>query len=325
MDVIRVSTITGQPFVDHYGYDIVDVIFVFDEMPPRFGGREIVDFEWPGGRGGRASKALLFMTAVAGFGDEEIHTRGDATIRGELIDSPASERTARSPAGDELESKRVVPATRRGSEGRAVVAPRRSPSGSRPLAHEGRLLERQRPRGFSISHDGGRPARWTSGAPSVSSTTHCSTGWRTAPPTRSPVRPSREIAVGRGSIAASSTGRCANNAARDDDPVACRHRFTVLPRKSLSCRPGGTAPTMTRTRGSRRVVWRLLWKGRVVPFGTSRVRRPPKNGLSPYTCSSGSGRPKPDAGRRGRPVHHFGRGTRFVRPGRPSGYEALLI
>ena len=40
------TELTLEQFVDHYGYDIVDVIFVFDEMPPRFGGREIVDFEW---------------------------------------------------------------------------------------------------------------------------------------------------------------------------------------------------------------------------------------------------------------------------------------
>ena len=40
----RTEMTIGQ-FVDHYGYDIVDVVFVFDEMPPRFGGREIVDFE----------------------------------------------------------------------------------------------------------------------------------------------------------------------------------------------------------------------------------------------------------------------------------------
>ena len=39
------TELTLEPFVDHYGYDMVDVVFVFDEMPPRFGGREIVDFE----------------------------------------------------------------------------------------------------------------------------------------------------------------------------------------------------------------------------------------------------------------------------------------
>ncbi len=39
------AELTLEPFVDNYGYDIVDVVFVFDEMPPRFGGREIVDFE----------------------------------------------------------------------------------------------------------------------------------------------------------------------------------------------------------------------------------------------------------------------------------------
>ncbi len=39
------TELTLAPFLDHYGYDMVDVVFVFDEMPPRFGGREIVDFE----------------------------------------------------------------------------------------------------------------------------------------------------------------------------------------------------------------------------------------------------------------------------------------
>ena len=39
------TEMTLEPFVDHYGYDIVDVVFVFDEISPRFGGREIVDFE----------------------------------------------------------------------------------------------------------------------------------------------------------------------------------------------------------------------------------------------------------------------------------------
>ena len=39
------TELTLQPFVDHYGYDMVDVVFVFDEMPPKSGGREIVDFE----------------------------------------------------------------------------------------------------------------------------------------------------------------------------------------------------------------------------------------------------------------------------------------
>ncbi|MXW16639.1 MAG: hypothetical protein F4123_04530 [Gemmatimonadetes bacterium] len=39
------TELTLEPFVDHYGYHMVDVVFVFDEMPPRFGGREIVDFE----------------------------------------------------------------------------------------------------------------------------------------------------------------------------------------------------------------------------------------------------------------------------------------
>ena len=37
--------LTLTQFVDHYGYDMVDVIFVFDEMPHRMGGRELVDFE----------------------------------------------------------------------------------------------------------------------------------------------------------------------------------------------------------------------------------------------------------------------------------------
>ncbi|MCY3807940.1 MAG: hypothetical protein OXG58_00630 [Gemmatimonadetes bacterium] len=39
------TEMTIEQFVDHYGYDMVYVVFVFDEMPPRFGGREIVDFE----------------------------------------------------------------------------------------------------------------------------------------------------------------------------------------------------------------------------------------------------------------------------------------
>jgi len=32
--------ITLEPWVDHYGYDIVDVVFVFDEMPSELRGRK---------------------------------------------------------------------------------------------------------------------------------------------------------------------------------------------------------------------------------------------------------------------------------------------
>ena len=41
------TELTIKPFVDHYGYDMVDVIFVFDEMPPppRMGGKELLDFQ----------------------------------------------------------------------------------------------------------------------------------------------------------------------------------------------------------------------------------------------------------------------------------------
>ena len=41
------TEMTLEPFVDHYGYDMVDVIFVFDEMPPppRMGGGELLDFQ----------------------------------------------------------------------------------------------------------------------------------------------------------------------------------------------------------------------------------------------------------------------------------------
>ncbi len=41
------TELTIKPFVDHYGYDMVDVIFVFDEMPPppRMGGGELLDFQ----------------------------------------------------------------------------------------------------------------------------------------------------------------------------------------------------------------------------------------------------------------------------------------
>lgn len=31
--------------VDHYGYDVVDVVFVFDEVPPGVGGRKTLDFK----------------------------------------------------------------------------------------------------------------------------------------------------------------------------------------------------------------------------------------------------------------------------------------
>ena len=31
--------------VDHYGYDVVDVVFVFDEVPPGVGGRKPLDFK----------------------------------------------------------------------------------------------------------------------------------------------------------------------------------------------------------------------------------------------------------------------------------------
>ena len=31
--------------VDHYGYDVVDVVFLFDETPPGLGGRKTVDFQ----------------------------------------------------------------------------------------------------------------------------------------------------------------------------------------------------------------------------------------------------------------------------------------
>ena len=36
--------LTLEPHVDHYGYDVVDVVFVFEE-PPDLNGRLIVDFE----------------------------------------------------------------------------------------------------------------------------------------------------------------------------------------------------------------------------------------------------------------------------------------
>ena len=39
------TELTLTPFVDHYGYDMVDVIFVFDEMPSELTGRVMVDFQ----------------------------------------------------------------------------------------------------------------------------------------------------------------------------------------------------------------------------------------------------------------------------------------
>ncbi|MDE2794734.1 MAG: hypothetical protein OXL34_07950 [Gemmatimonadota bacterium] len=36
--------ITLEPWVDHYGYDIVDVVFVFDEMPSELRGRRMQEF-----------------------------------------------------------------------------------------------------------------------------------------------------------------------------------------------------------------------------------------------------------------------------------------
>lgn len=149
----------------------------------------------------------------------------------------------------------------------------------------------------STGHDAGRHVRSTCGAPLVWSTTRFSTGWRTAPPTRSPVPRSHGTAVGHACIADFNIVRCANNAGRVDCPVVYRHRFADLPRKSRKCRPGGTPPTTTRTRGSRRVTWRPSWRGRIASFGISRVRRPPRNGLSQYMCSSGSGTSEPEAGR----------------------------
>lgn len=38
------TDLTLEARVDHYGYDIVDVVFVFDESPPGLGGRKSVDF-----------------------------------------------------------------------------------------------------------------------------------------------------------------------------------------------------------------------------------------------------------------------------------------
>ncbi|MDE2974202.1 MAG: hypothetical protein OXU64_05675 [Gemmatimonadota bacterium] len=39
------TELTLKPFVDHYGYDMVDIVFVFDEMPSRMGGGELLDFQ----------------------------------------------------------------------------------------------------------------------------------------------------------------------------------------------------------------------------------------------------------------------------------------
>ena len=38
------TDLTLEARVDHYGYDVVDVVFVFDETPPGLGGRKSVDF-----------------------------------------------------------------------------------------------------------------------------------------------------------------------------------------------------------------------------------------------------------------------------------------
>lgn len=39
----REGDLTLKAWVDHYGYDIVEVAFVFDEMPPDLGGRKMLD------------------------------------------------------------------------------------------------------------------------------------------------------------------------------------------------------------------------------------------------------------------------------------------
>lgn len=36
--------ITLEPWVDHYGYEIVDVVLVFDEMPSELRGRRMEEF-----------------------------------------------------------------------------------------------------------------------------------------------------------------------------------------------------------------------------------------------------------------------------------------
>ena len=40
----REGDLTLDVWVDHYGYDIVEVAFVFDEMPPELGGQKMLDF-----------------------------------------------------------------------------------------------------------------------------------------------------------------------------------------------------------------------------------------------------------------------------------------
>ena len=39
----REGDLTLKAWVDHYGYDIVEVAFVFDEMPPDLGGQKMLD------------------------------------------------------------------------------------------------------------------------------------------------------------------------------------------------------------------------------------------------------------------------------------------
>ena len=38
------TDVTLEAYVDHYGIDVVHVVFVFDETPPGLGGRKSVDF-----------------------------------------------------------------------------------------------------------------------------------------------------------------------------------------------------------------------------------------------------------------------------------------
>ncbi|MCY4572164.1 MAG: hypothetical protein OXF01_05125 [Gemmatimonadetes bacterium] len=38
------TDLTLTPRVDHYGYDVVDVVFVSEETPPGLGGRKSVEF-----------------------------------------------------------------------------------------------------------------------------------------------------------------------------------------------------------------------------------------------------------------------------------------
>ena len=40
----RDGDLTLDVWVDHYGYDIVEVAFVFDDMPPELGGQKMLDF-----------------------------------------------------------------------------------------------------------------------------------------------------------------------------------------------------------------------------------------------------------------------------------------